>query len=394
MKKGFTLVEMLIVVVVLVTLMSITFRLTSVGDDQKRRNSTIARLQRLENCLSGYYAAYGTYPPVPQHGERNYNIEANDYGIQTGKAKELRLDWYSESASGHGIGTQNEEDDWRQVRAACLVQPIAMRAPVPENCNELIKALAEQAKENLSNGEDTNKDERHRRIVSAGWDDGYTSNPGRHEKASSDWRDCHLFQFGVLSYLLPRYMVMLNGDESFFTSCAQWTSNNNLPADPLGMGEKFTSWSEIRQALERGQQGNKTELARVANIPSQAVCARWLPNLEKSCYKLGFCESKFYGIEVEDGSQWSAEPDGSIFSPGNQSGGGSNPYMLGGLTIMDGWGHELYYDSPSPHQSYTLWSAGKNGRTFPPWVNRVSLSQKENLCVNAWIEDDIVHLSN
>ena len=60
MKKGFTLVEMLIVVVVLVTLMTITFRLTSLGRDQTDRNKTIARLQRLENALSGYYAAFGS----------------------------------------------------------------------------------------------------------------------------------------------------------------------------------------------------------------------------------------------------------------------------------------------------------------------------------------------
>ncbi len=70
MKKGFTLVELLIVVVVLVTLMTITFRITSVGDESTKRNRTINRMQRLENCLSGYYAAYGSYPPVKLHGSR------------------------------------------------------------------------------------------------------------------------------------------------------------------------------------------------------------------------------------------------------------------------------------------------------------------------------------
>jgi prepilin-type N-terminal cleavage/methylation domain-containing protein len=74
MKKGFSLVEMLIVVTVLVTLMAITFRLRAIGGSSSHRNTTVSRLQRLENCLSGYYAAFGTYPPVKLHGSRNYKL--------------------------------------------------------------------------------------------------------------------------------------------------------------------------------------------------------------------------------------------------------------------------------------------------------------------------------
>ena len=59
MKKGFTLVELLIVVVVMITLMTITFRLSSIGSDATARNKTVNRLNRLENCMSGYYAAFG-----------------------------------------------------------------------------------------------------------------------------------------------------------------------------------------------------------------------------------------------------------------------------------------------------------------------------------------------
>ena len=59
MKKAFRLVEMLVVVVVLVTLMSIVFKLGNVGDSSEKRTTTISRLQKLENCLSGHYAAAG-----------------------------------------------------------------------------------------------------------------------------------------------------------------------------------------------------------------------------------------------------------------------------------------------------------------------------------------------
>lgn len=40
-------------------------------------------MQRLENCLSGYYAAYGSYPPVKLHGSRDYTLEVDEFsGIQ------------------------------------------------------------------------------------------------------------------------------------------------------------------------------------------------------------------------------------------------------------------------------------------------------------------------
>ena len=71
-KRGaFTLIEMLIVVVVLVTLMSMVFRLSSIGDESTCRVNTVERMQKLENCLSGYYAAFGCYPPVPLHGSHD-----------------------------------------------------------------------------------------------------------------------------------------------------------------------------------------------------------------------------------------------------------------------------------------------------------------------------------
>ena len=53
-RQGFTLIEMLIVVTVLVTLMTIAFRLSNIGSDAEARSKTITRLQKLENCLSGY----------------------------------------------------------------------------------------------------------------------------------------------------------------------------------------------------------------------------------------------------------------------------------------------------------------------------------------------------
>ena len=67
-KSGFTLIELLIVTVVVVSLMAIVFRLSGIAGGATDRQETVSRLQRLENCLSGYYAAFGSYPPVPLQG--------------------------------------------------------------------------------------------------------------------------------------------------------------------------------------------------------------------------------------------------------------------------------------------------------------------------------------
>jgi len=62
--------------------------------------------------------------------------------------------------------------------------------------------------------------------------------------------------------------------------------------------------------------------------------------------------------------------------------------------MRDGWWRDIYYYSPEPYQTYTVWSAGPNGRTFPPWISRDSLGSEANRCVAAWTVDDIIHMSN
>ena len=93
MKRGFTLIELLVVVVVLVTLMSIMFRIGSVGGSADNRNRTIVHMQRLENCLSGYYAAFGSYPPVKLHGTRDFYMKVGSHGIQTDVRNESIWGW-------------------------------------------------------------------------------------------------------------------------------------------------------------------------------------------------------------------------------------------------------------------------------------------------------------
>ena len=71
--------------------------------------------------------------------------------------------------------------------------------------------------------------------------------------------------------------------------------------------------------------------------------------------------------------------------------------MLKEYSVVDGWDHDLYYYSPPPYQSYTLWSSGPNMRTFPPWITDEEikkLDDEEQKLVQEWISDDIVHMKN
>jgi len=76
--------------------------------------------------------------------------------------------------------------------------------------------------------------------------------------------------------------------------------------------------------------------------------------------------------------------------------------------MVDGWGNEFYYYSPPPHQTYRLWSAGANGKTFPPWVTDRDLAQitggvgansggsgkSASETIQEWVADDIVQMSH
>ena len=86
---------------------------------------------------------------------------------------------------------------------------------------------------------------------------------------------------------------------------------------------------------------------------------------------------------------------GLRFSTPYKSSGG-NLFVLGKMALFDGWtsdhrkwDNELYYYSAPPYQSYRIWSAGPNGKTFPPWIPLDSLSVEMRKKVSAWTSDDI-----
>jgi len=169
----------------------------------------------------------------------------------------------------------------------------------------------------------------------------------------------------------------------------QWTDNNYLPPR-MDTGTSYESWKEFCNVLD-GDDDWQIDL-----IPSQAACARWMPNLKGTV--VSGPERKFFGVTVAEHGGMIPEirsaPSFALYFPGGYNGGSdSRGYPLLHYTVKDGWGRELFYYSPAPYQMYVLWSAGENGRTFPPWVDLSQLNTEQRKIAIYWMSDDIKYMT-
>lgn len=389
MKRGFTLVELLIVVMVIGILMGMVLRFGNIGIDVQRRNLTVTRMQRLENALSGYFAAFGTYPPVKLQGSRNYLLEVSDHGIQNADGQENASLWGWLGSDNRVSDGAAEAAAWSQVQAACEAQPVACYFPYSEDYVDYVRSYSEMMKSYAEQVSDDEIASGRKAVFAAGFDTGVPLGRFGSYRDETDWSRIQLFKFGLLSFLLPRYLFMMEGPRELFTDYAQWTGNNQLPADPLRGTSYAGGWERLRRDV-------REDLARVANVPSQAVCARWIANFKNSLT----CARKltFFGVDVmadadQESSMAGINTGLKIYSPGgfdNDSHAGQ--YVLNSVSLRDGWLNDFYYYSPAPYQSYVIWSSGPNGRTFPPWVSLDSLPSDAKRCVGYWTGDDIVSL--
>ena len=376
MKRAFTLVEMLVVVVVITILMSIVFRLSAIVGDRTKRSKTIELMQRTENCLSGYYAAFGSYPPVALTARQNpycqFDKERNRQDEDAGEAGSL---------------------SWGNVEAACRAQPVAARWPYRKGSKGMVDAISKLMMTRAASG-DSAYDKPWLRT-------GFTTfeNPNDYPGWSGDssyWQDCQIFQFGLMSYLLPRYQLMAGelGDNmvNALDDCTQWTANNQRAANQ-DEGTLFTDWKDEVRNKSRTAAHQRSLMER---IPSESVTARWLPNFEGgvvgSTYTLNF-----FGVTVahQDTAFTKYALNADNTSIECFQGTGSNWYVLDVATIFDGWGCELFYYSEPPYQGYRLWSAGPDGQTFLPGYPLESLkSRADQKTAASWMADDIVFMSH
>ncbi len=409
--RGFTLIELLIVVVVIATLMGLVFRLAGVGGEQRARNQTITRIQKLEFALSGYFAAFGTYPPVPLHGTRDIFCDVNSHGIQI-----------------IGNGRTSTKMEWPRVRAACLSQPVACEFPYNSESRDVtdgMDILSRTYKRRASqNGGSWNH-----AIFSAGFNILPSANQVSQNARSAAWTDVQIFKFGVMSFLMPRYLFMVAGPYELYDNesyNAQWTSQNDLSQlfrfrDGKRLYSDSQGWKKLQQ--DTNQRKNKTQASdynsadyrQILAQPSQSVCARWMQALD------GIVSGgrTFYGVNTrldhkeEHGYHHHEGTTGlggevymmqAIYAPGDaKDDSHGNQYMLDGMTVRDAWGMDLFYYSPPPYQNYRVWSAGPDQKTVPPWIDFKTLQtagaeegsgDKNGMETAArWTSDDIVGLS-
>lgn len=61
---GFTLVEMLVVVLIIAVLIGITVKILGGAGRQAAKAQTVNRMERLKHSIEEYYTEYGQYPPT------------------------------------------------------------------------------------------------------------------------------------------------------------------------------------------------------------------------------------------------------------------------------------------------------------------------------------------
>ncbi|MDD5705620.1 MAG: prepilin-type N-terminal cleavage/methylation domain-containing protein [Kiritimatiellae bacterium] len=71
-RKGFTLVEMLVVIVIIAILTGLVLKIVGSAAPKNTEAATVARLARLTAALEEFYAEYGQYPPVPYYDTKLY----------------------------------------------------------------------------------------------------------------------------------------------------------------------------------------------------------------------------------------------------------------------------------------------------------------------------------
>jgi len=316
--RGFTLIEMMVVIAVIGIMIGGVFRLLSAAGTGNKRAETISRLEKVQNALSGFYAEFGTYPPVPQHGSPDPFVA-------------------EENGTEKPAGTLSSVNANRA--AAC--QPVAFCYPSARSLDDYIALRYETDK-----------------IVSAN----VALGPNAAARTESDWSGVRIFQFGLMSYLMPRVELM-GGEE-----LTRPNPNTDMTPD--------LNFFSSRQ----WQKHNAGALAAQRARENHAV-ARWLPNFEK-CIVGG--PADLMGIDTRE-----PNTDSYNFVKQSDPKSPSLTYMLQSISVRDGWGREFYYHSMAPYQSYRIWSAGPDGLTFPPWISLEGLSSADRKKVTGWLKDDI-----
>ena len=265
--KGFTLIEMLVVCLIIVLLAGMVFRLVGLVGRNNSRNTTRGKLEKTAAALEEFKSIYGKYPPVEL------------YPTELG----MRPLMYYEFPCADTYGTTKSER-WSNI------------AP----------------------------------YLAAG------STMGRRRNWTEKNGD-GIFTFGLCSFFIPRVTGTAVGNPK----------DPEMPGGALFLKPDSDSclppeqWTHFNNGNENGD--TKRDLDAVRRI---------LPFLGESMNErnevVGLMARKNPGILEAPWDRWKRMGDTKT----NEI-----------VTIRDAWGHDLFYWSLPPYETYKLWSAGEDGMT-------------------------------
>ena len=263
-ERGFTLVEMLIVTLIIVLLAGMVFRLVGLVGRNNSRNVTRATLEKTAAALEENKAIFGKYPDVKLY--------------PTAEGRRPLIYYEFPCAVTYG------DDE-------------------PSRKKKIQEFL--------------------------------TSDEGSLRKWTEDREG--VFTFGLCSYFVPR----VNGTAIPDPKSPEHAGGYYFihpPSDSLKQPEQ---WSSFNKGNENGD--SKRDLDAVRRI-------------------LPFLGAKF---SSENKVVWESpgRTAGVLSMPWDRKKRLSNSKTNEIVTIRDAWGHDLYYWSLPPYETYKLWSAGEDGMT-------------------------------
>ncbi len=276
-KGGFTLIEMLIVIVIILILSGMVIKIMSLVSNKAGVSHCVHDLLQIENALAEYYSEYGQYPPGIGDPQENVDYEFENSHSQPPGVMKTFL-----TSSLH----TNINDIANYVPDINVYY-----GHVPPYLRDIPKAHQVDPKDRFN-------------YNVAKWGLGY--------------------RYGLASHLWSRCIT-------------------NIIKDSV-IGEQVYHYRE------------DTERDKIAK-------KRWAHFLVDVSFSYRRDRSYRKDLDPIPGSELYQRSGRYEYHKFSTGGSGAPEYYNNVYTILDTWGHGLYYTCKPPYQSYKLWSAGPNGRS-------------------------------
>ena len=267
-RNGFTIIEMLVVVIVIAILSGLVFKMIGAGGSSSDRAKARRQVEALANACEEYRAEYGCYPPVPK---------SYDPGSKT---------WYQPVTYSYPA----DSDHWTGGSASSLA-------------NQL-RNIPRTTLEKEGN---------------------------------------HLFQFGVLSFLVPRI-------QDHAETAPKELFNDSYDQTKIPDSE-LHSWFSQNSA----KNVNDSTLTKWKKDGKISRSSGW--DSSKHCCAVDNARDLRLAQKI------APLLDGITRSDIDAQSYGKNTWTNTMVRVMDPWGQSIRYESDPPYDSCKIWSCGPDGKT-------------------------------